>query len=536
MRLHFSILVTLIGTTALTTPLMAKTTVQPYLEVDQSVYAPLDSGNGPAETTTTLAAGVDISASNRRTQAQIDARVEEDLGWQTGAPRVTTFSGLGRVDYALVPQTLTLDVGGIGTRSNLDIRGNALNSNPVTSSNLSQIYSIYAGPTLTTHRGDLNIGASYRIGYTKIEDSTNPAQLPTGQPPLDVLSHSVDQIAMANVGMRSGVLPFGWNLSAAYARDDAEPLNQSLIQEHVRGDVTVPVSNTTALVGGVGYEKVKAEQQAPLLDANGNPILDANGGFQTDPASPKLPYYDLSDVYWDAGVAWRPSAHTYLEARAGRRYGSWSFTGTFASQLDPYSSVSINAYDEIDTFGSQLDNSLAALPTSFQAVQNPFNGQYNGCVYGGQNGGTGGCVSGALQSISASVYRTRGVNLVYATQQGLWGYGVAGGYARRDFLTPVTGALGFLNGSEDQNAFIQAYLSRRLSPHSEFDANLYGNWYKSGIVAAPSVTSFGASGTYQHSFGNHLSGRASLGLFEADEQGVLQSWSAAALLGMRYQF
>ncbi|MDE2043190.1 MAG: hypothetical protein KGJ05_08960, partial [Alphaproteobacteria bacterium] len=86
MRLQFSILVTLIGTTALTTPLMAKTTVQPYLEVDQSVYAPLDSGNGPAETTTTLAAGVDISASNRRTQAQIDARVEEDLGWQTGAP------------------------------------------------------------------------------------------------------------------------------------------------------------------------------------------------------------------------------------------------------------------------------------------------------------------------------------------------------------------------------------------------------------------------------------------------------------------
>jgi hypothetical protein len=169
-------------------------------------------------------------------------------------------------------------------------------------------------------------------------------------------------------------------------------------------------------------------------------------------------------------------------------------------------------------------------------VQNPFSGQYGGCVFGGQTGGSGGCLTNALQSISSSVYRSRGVTAIITSHRGPWGYGVAAGYARRNYLTPNSGPLATLNGVYDQSAFVQAYLSRKLTPTSEFDTNLYANWFKSGIAGAPTVTSFGASGTYSRSFGHHLSGSASLGVFSADESSIQEVISASALLGMRYSF
>jgi len=313
-------------------------------------------------------------------------------------------------------------------------------------------------------------------------------------------------------------------------------LDQRLVQKHVRGEVVVPLTPVVAAVGGVGYEQVRASERNAVLDTNNNPVVDAKGRYQTDPNTPRLPYYDVSGLYWDAGVLYRPTPHTSFEARVGRRYNSWSYTGAFSSALSAATSVQLGVYDEIDTFGSQLNNGVAALPTSFTAVQNPFSGQFGGCVYGGASGGSGGCLASALQSTSSEVYRARGVTGVFSSHHGPWGYGIAAGYSRRDYLTPASGVGSTLNGVYDQSAFAQAYLSRRLTPQSEFDTNLYANWFKSGILGAPTVTSFGASGTYARSFGNHFSGSASLGIFSADEQGVQDAVSASALLGLRYRF
>jgi len=512
----------------------ARTTGSDYLEIDQSVFAPL-SGSNEVIATTSVAIGGDLTVTGARTQAQVDYRIQRDFGWQAGASKSITQSGLARLDYQLVPHTLDLDVGSIATRTRTDIRGNALSINNANFDNLAQTYSVYGGPSLHTHAGALFFNASYRAGYTKV-DSTTSSPLPAGQPTLASFDSSITQLAQASVGMKTGVLPFGWTVSGGYAQDDARQLDQRLIQEHVRGDLVVPLTHTVAAVGGAGYERVQASERKSLVDSIGNPVVDTSGRYVTDPNSQRLPYYDTSGLYWDAGVLWKPSNHTTLEARVGRRYDSWSYTGSFSSALSENSSVQIGVYDEIDTFGSQLNNGLAALPTSYTAVQNPFSGQYGGCVFGGANGGSGGCLSGALQSTSAAVYRVRGVTGLLSARHGVWSYGVAAGYSRRDYLTPASGAGSTLNGVYDQSAFAQAYLSRKLSPQSEFDTNLYANWFKSGILGAPTVTSFGASGTYARSFGNHLSGSASLGIFSADEQRVQEAVSASALLGMRYKF
>jgi hypothetical protein len=523
-----------LGSACCTAPLAAKTVVTPYIEVDQSIYAPL-KGGGDVLTTTSLAAGVDATITGPRAQAQLDYRVERDIGWRKGSPRNLTHSGLARIDYNITPM-LSLDAGALATRTRTDIRGNALTNNQANIENLSQTYSVYAGPSFHTTTGDLNLGAAYRAGYTKVE-STISSALPTGQPRLNSFDHAITQVATATVGMKAGRIPVGWNVSGAWARDDASQLDQRLDQKHVRGDLTVPLTPTVAAVGGVGYEKIKASQRAAVLDAvSGLPVIDAGGRYQTASGAPRLPYYDFSGIYWDAGVLWRPTNHTALEARVGRRYGSWSYTGSFASALSENTAVRIGVYDEIDTFGSQLNNGVAGLPTSFTAVQNPFSGQYGGCVFGGQTGGSGGCLTNALQSISSSVYRSRGVTAIITSHRGPWGYGVAAGYARRNYLTPNSGPLATLNGVYDQSAFVQAYLSRKLTPTSEFDTNLYANWFKSGIAGAPTVTSFGASGTYSRSFGHHLSGSASLGVFSADESSIQEVISASALLGMRYSF
>jgi hypothetical protein len=524
----------LLGGVAISLPANARTTISPYLEVDQSVFAPL-SGGKDVIGTTSVAAGVDATITGNRTQAQIDLRVQRDFGEYRGASKAVTASGLARVDYQLVPHVLSLDVGGIATRTRTDIRGNALSTNNANYTNLSQTYSAYAGPSLTTHAGSLGINASYRAGYTKV-NTTTPSVLPTGQPTLDTFDSSITQIAQASVGMKTGILPFGWTVSGLYAQDDARQLDQRLVQKHVRGDVTLPLTPTVAAVGGVGYEQVKASERNAVVDANNIPIVDANGRYQTDKASPRLAYYDVSGLYWDAGVLYRPTAHTSIEARVGRRYNSWSYTGSLSSALSDATSVRLSVYDEIDTFGSQLNNGVAALPTSFTAVQNPFSGQNGSCVYGGANGGSGGCLANALQSTSSEVYRARGVTGVFSSRHGPWSYGVAAGYSRRNYLTPRTGIGSTLNGISDQSAFAQAYFSRKLTPESEFDTNFYANWFKSGILGAPTVTSFGASGTYARSFGNHLSGSASLGVFSADEQGIQEAISASALLGLRYRF
>jgi hypothetical protein len=511
----------------------AKKDITPYLEVAQIVAVDVDDG-ADVLTYSSVAAGIDAAIANKRTRAQINYRYERRFSWDDKSSDGDVHTGLARAAFEAVPGTLAVEAGALATRARIDVRGSApglLIGNP---DNVTQVYSAFAGPSFTKTVGALDVSAAYRLGYTKVE-SNDVIVLP-GQPRLDNFNDSKQHLATASVGMASGVLPFGWTVSARYRREDAGQLDQRFESKSVRGDVVVPVSPTVALVGGLGYEDIEASQRAPLLAPGGVPVVNGNGRFVTDPASPRLLAYDQDGLYWDVGVLWRPSRRTELEVRAGERYESFSFTGSFNYQMSRTTAFGVVVYDQLQTFGQLLNDNLALLPTSFTADNNALNPQFGGCVFG-SGGGAGGCLNPAFQSINSSVFRTRGVTGVMSYERGPWNAGIGLGYAQRTYKTPVVPGSSFtLNGVRDESWFVQGQLGYQIDPASTIDASVFASLYDSGILGAANVLSTGATGSYQHVFGRRVSGIASVGLFSNRIDGFEGDLTASALLGMRVSF
>ena len=505
--------------------------VVPYLEVSQAFFADLKNG-GDVLTYTALTTGTDASVRTRRTEVQINYRYEYRLSWNRGQGDQQVHSGIARGRQILVPNLLSLEAGALATRTRLDIRGaapNALVGNPT---NTTQIYSVYAGPSLATNLGELQLGANFRFGYTKVESRTRGALI-SGQPLLDIFDSSTSHVATGTIGMGTGSLPFAWTVSGGYEREDARQLDQRFESKFIRGDVTVPITDTVALVGGVGFENIEASQRDALRNSAGDPVLDANGRFQTDPASPRLLAFDQSGFIWDTGVVWRPSRRTSAEFRVGHRYGSMTYVGSVSYQMNEALAFQAGLYDGIQTFGRQLNQSLAALPTQFTVARNPFGNQVGGCIYSVAGGG--GCLDSALQSVATGTYRSRGLNAVLSYQRGPMRAGIGGGYAQRKFFAP-TGAFFSTNGVRDESIYLQAFVARQLDEASSVDATVYANLFDSGILGAPNVIGTGATAAYYRRFGSNFTGTAAFGLYSSRVEDVASSLTGSALLGAKYEF
>ncbi len=510
----------------------ARTKVTPYLEVGQIVTADLKGSD--VLTYSTIAAGIDASIANKRSEAQVSYRYERRIGYGGKVNDNDVHTGLARARYEVVNNVLSIEGGAIATRARSDIRGSAPGLLVGNVDNVTQVYSGYVGPTLTTNVGDLTVGAGYRIGYTRAEagNFTTPA----GQPAIDRFDDSVTQLATASVGMKSGVLPFGWTVSGAFEREDAGQLDQRFESKNIRGDVVLPVSPTLAAVAGVGYEDIKASQRSALSDANGAPVVDRNGRFVTDPNSPRLLAYDQDGLFYDVGVIWRPSQRTNVEAHVGKRYGGLSYSGSATYAASSATSFQINVYDQVETFAQQLNDNLALLPTSFTAPNNGLNSQVGGCIFGSGSGRGGGCLNSAFQSVNSSVFRSRGITALASTNRGPLNFGVGLGYAQRRYRTPITGAGISLNGVTDQSYFGEGRVSYQIDDSSNVNAQVFASLYDSGIIGAPNVLSTGATGAYNRSFGDHLSTTAAVGLFSSRIDGQDGDLTGTALLGMRYSF
>ena len=521
-----------LAASALGAPASAEKRITPYIEVQQVFDADFNNG-GDVLTYTSVAAGVEASIRERRVEATIGYRYERRIAYEDNLGDEDVHSGLARARIALAPDLLSLEAGAIATRARSDIRGAAPIFLTGDRDNITQVYGFYGGPTLSTHAGPLQVGASYQLGYVKVEDR-NPFLLPPGQPRLDSFDEATIHNANASIGMESGTLPFGWTISGGYQREDASQLDQRFQASYVRADITQPVSPTVALTAGVGHEDIEISERAPLRNPDGTPVVSGNGRFVTDPASPRLLSYDESGLIYDAGVIWRPSRRTTLQVRAGRRYGAFALTGSLDHQINRHSGIQIGVYNGIESFGRSLTGGLSRLPTSFNIPRNPLTGDFSGCVFG-TNPGTGGCLDDTFQSISTSNYRSRGVNILYSAARGPWRLGIGGGYAQRKYLAP-TGTFFTVDGVTDESWMVQADGSLRLSPVSGIDGALFANWYKSGIAGAPDVTAAGATGSYYHSLTERLTGRASLGLYAFDVDGFQNDLTGQLLLGLRYQF
>lgn len=531
-RLSVGIMALAAGSLLATPAVARKKQITPYIEIGQVLT--YDTPGGDVLTYTTVAAGVDASISTRRVEAQVSYRYERRFSVSGNLDDGDVHSGLARAAVRVVPG-VSIEGGAIATRARSDIRG----ANPGVLvgnvSNISQVYSVYAGPTLGTHVGPVGVSASYRYGYTKVEATQNTG-VPAGQPRLDAFDSSQTQVAQASLNLKSGVVaPFGVTVSGAWERDDAGQLDQKYEGRYGRVDLVQPVTRSLAIVGGVGYEHIRVSQRDPLRDGTGQPVTDGRGRFVTDPASPPRIAYDFDGIYYDAGVVWRPSPRTQLEARVGKRYGSTSVTGSFSYAPTRHTSIRVGVYDGIQTFGRQLQTGISAIPTSFNTGSGAFGNEFNGCVFGADGSAAGACLDSALQSISTSAYRARGVDAVVSFDHGPLTFGFGGGYSRREFLAPDGGTGFTIDGVRDESYYAQAFIARALDSDTTVDANVFGNYYNSGIAAAPAVYGVGATSSLTRRFGR-LSARGSIGAYSFAQQGRPATLSLQALLGARYSF
>lgn len=507
--------------------------VAPYIEIGQVLDA--DLKNDRTLTYTSLAAGVDASIAGPRAEAQISYRYERRIAWNDDIGDDDVHSGLARATVRLAPG-ISIEAGGLATRTRSDIRGQAPGLLTGDSGNISQLYSVYAGPSILRQKGALTVGADYRIGYTKVE-TPNFGTVATGTPRLDYYDDSLSQLATVRAALAPNtVLPVGLTASGAWEREDAGQLDQRYDGWYARGDVLAPVSANVALTAGVGYERITSSQRDPLLTAAGAPVTDGDGRFVSDPASPRRIAYRTDGVYYDAGVVWRPNRRTSIEAHAGKRYGTGSYTGALSYRASKTVGLQVQVYDAVQTFGRQLRQGLATLPTGFVNARDAYSRQFNGCVFGTSGDAPGGCLNDVFQSISTASYRTRGLDGVLSATRGRNTFGAGAGYSNRKLFAPNTGSGIVTYGLNDQSWYGQLFYSRNLTSDSGIDANAFVDYYDSDTIGADDVLSVGATASYYHNFGR-LQTTGTLGLYHFDTGGALGSaLSAQALISARYTF
>jgi hypothetical protein len=506
-----------------------ETYVQPYLELQQVLTAPL-KGGGDVLTYTDVAIGVDAAMRTRRVEAQVSARYEHRFAESGDIGDGDIISGLARARVEVVPGTVSIEGGALASRANDDF-GNDFNGlSTQDSKNVSKVYAAYVAPTFQKQFGEVQANAAYRLGYVKVDD--NDDRVFTGQ---DRFGHAVEQEALAKIGMDpEGSLPFGWNVMGMYRREDLGRLEQRFEQKTIIGEVVVPVTPTFAVLGDIGYEKITNSQDSILFDPNtGLPVVSSKGRFVRDPAGGRITFYKQSGVVYEGGFIWHPSRRTRLEARAGHRYGGTTITAAFDHSFSPAMALHAEVFDNIDSFGRGLTSGLAALPTSFNSIGTPLIA--GGCVFGTKPG-TGQCLN-ATGLIGTANFRNRGAFAVLSGQRDRTEFGAAIGYSHRRFLAGRNGVQFDDDHAVDQSYIAQAYFMRRLNWRSQLRGDVFVGRYTSNTPGVDSLWSAGATLGYSRILMPHLDGQAVGGLFATDAEGHGNSDVVASLLlGLRYSF
>ncbi|MFC0204819.1 preprotein translocase subunit YajC [Novosphingobium soli] len=506
--------------------------VAPYIELNQVVGAELSPGDDVL-TYTQAAAGVDASVAGRNHGASASIRYQRQFGWGKRAGDGDAISGVVR-GYATVTPGVTIEAGALATQADVEDGGGALVGGTLAGNGRSSVYSVYAGPSVATRAGDLSVSASYRAGFTKVDqDDDAPAVSGGGA---DIFDKSTVQAAEVQAGFAPGtVLPVGVGAAGSFSQEDIANLDQRARDMQARAMVTVPVSRTVRVVGAIGYEDVEISSRDAVRDANGLPVVGSDGRYVTDKSAPRQLAYDVSGLLWDVAVMWRPSRRTSLSAHVGRRYGSTSYGGTLAYAPDDRSRFSVSVYDNVSGFGGQLNRALDDLPDDFEVVRDPITGDLRGCVASleGSN-----CLSGALGSVRSATFRARGVSASYTLQFGRLSAGLGLGYDRRRFIAARGTVLATANGVVDENYWLAAYVGGELGSDAGWSVNGYANWISSNDPLFADLNGYGATASYYRMFTPRLRGTVAVGINGSTYDGpaIDDLWSASALAGLRYSF
>lgn len=519
----------------------ARSRITPYIEAAQVVTRE-SAPNDEVLTYSQIAVGADAAIYGVSSQASVSVRYQRDFGWDSKTADSDTLSGIARGSMRL-GQNLNLDAGALAARTSVDRGGGAVLGPRGRGDSATQVYAVYGGPSAKGRVGDVALAADYKLGYSRTDRPDLPALVP-GVSATDVFDDSVTHMAGVSASIKPGeALPVGVSTGGTYYREDISNLDQRVEDMSARAGVVVPVSNDLALVAGVGYEKVRVSSRDALRDGAGNPVIGSSGNYVTDKSAPRRLAYDTSGLIWDAGVMWRPSRRTALAAHVGRRYGSTSVYGSFAFAPGPRSSINVSVYDNVQGFGGVMTRALSGLPTEFSAVRNPLSGDLAGCVSAigpaesAEANESSSCLSGALGSVRSSVFRGRGVMASYNVTLGRLSAGLGAGYDRRKFIGAPGTVLALYDGVVDENTWLNAYLAGRIDGQSNFNANIYANWFQSGSGFDGDVRTIGATAAYNRYLTDHLSATAALGLDGVNRQAPLDDyWTASAMLGVRYSF
>jgi hypothetical protein len=518
----------------------ARTSVVPYLEVQQVLTADLNGGgDDDVLTYTALAAGIDATVSTARVQAQASYRYERRIAWNGDLDDQDVHSGIAQARVQLVPGNLVFDTGALAARARSDGGGPIFGVTSIDDPNVAEVYGVYAGPSLTADVGPVKVAASYRLAYVHIDDQgLAGVPLQPGAVLLDRYDSSTTHSAELSVGMAPGELPFGWTVGGGYVREDVGRLDQAFEGKFIRGDIVFPVSPTLALTAGAGYEEIQSSQQDVRRGSNGVPIVTPGGNFIPDPDAPRLLSYDESGLIWDAGVIYRPSRRTELQARVGERYGGTSVTGSLRHQFNSAYGVTATVYDSVDSFGRLVVSDLRGVPTGFDPRRNPLNnnlGGVGGCLYG--EPGSGVCFDDALQSISTGNFRNRGLNVLFSGGRGPWSFNLGGGYSNRRYFAPSVAGNAFAIDRVTEESFtLQGGATRELSRTASVSVDAFASWYDTELPLGDGSFGTGITGSYTQRFLlDRLQGQAALGLYHTDS-GDFDSSFLSALIGLRYSF
>jgi hypothetical protein len=233
-------------------------------------------------TYTALAAGIDASVSGRNSAASVSLRYERRIGYDDNSADGDTISGVARAGIALA-KGLTIEAGGLAAQTRVEGNGAAsIGGFAGNDDGTSRVYAAYAGPSVHTQAGPLEIEGHYRFGYTKVE-APDAVVLTPGASPVDVFDESTTHAAFARVGVRPNtVAPVGVGVGGGWIEQNISNLDQRIRDRHVRADVTVPLGPNFAVVGGVGYEDVEVSSRDAVRDTLGNPVVGTDGRFVTD--------------------------------------------------------------------------------------------------------------------------------------------------------------------------------------------------------------------------------------------------------------
>ncbi len=505
------------------------TTVQPYIEVNQVLTAQLTPGD-EVLTFTQIAAGVDTTVAGRNSVASVSLRYERNIGYGDNVD-TDTLSGIARGSLSIVPRAVTFEAGALASRTRIDGGGGVTQNPLVAQDQTSELYSLYAGPSVATRVGAVDVTGTALVGYNRIE--ANDAFVGEDGEARDLFDDSVTYSGQVRVGNQPGNgLPIGVGVGAGGFQEDVNTLDQRVRDLYVRGDVTVPVTDNFAVVGGVGYEDVEVSSRDAVRDADGNPIVGEDGRFVTDSDAPRQIAFDIDGFIWDVGVQWNPSRRTSLSATVGRRYASTTYFGTFSYAPDNRSALSINVYDSFTGFGGALTNSLSGLGANFTATRNALTGDLTGLLTG-EDGASG---LGVLGSTRGSAFRGRGGNISYQRRIGRLDAAVVAGYDRRTFVGAEGTVFEELDGLRDESYYITGSLATNLGQSGGLTTNAYINWFDSQADNSD-LTGYGASAAYTRSLTNRLIARAAVAVdyFESDfsEEDFA---AASALVGLRLNF